>query len=195
MTSSNVECLGLLRTMRMLLVGVDLQLLDHGVSERAFRQHPTHRERQRASRKALLHLAEVRFVYPARVSAVAVVLLVLELRTGDLQFRGVDDDDVVAGVHVRRVLGLVLASKAKRNLTAQPPQDLVLGVDQQPIAPNVLRLGGKCFHHDPDLRSQTARIRRPTAAQALWLKLPWAKQAAADRPLQRTPTNAESLKF
>src|SRR2546430_9805945 len=44
--------------------------------------------------------------------------------------------DVVAHVHVRAVISLVLALEAMGDLRGQPPERLVAGVDDEPIAPD-----------------------------------------------------------
>src|SRR2546430_17090735 len=44
--------------------------------------------------------------------------------------------DVVAHVHVRAVVSLVLALEAMSDLRGQPPERLVAGVDDEPIAPD-----------------------------------------------------------
>jgi hypothetical protein len=66
-------------------------------------------------REALLHLGEVGLADAAGVAGVAVVHLVLSLVAGHAQLLGVDHDDVVAGVDVRGVDGLVLAAQAARS--------------------------------------------------------------------------------
>jgi len=63
---------------------------------------------------------------------------VVELRAalvaGDGDLLGVHDDDEVAGVHVRRVLGLALASQSVRDLGCEAAERLTAGVDEQPVA-------------------------------------------------------------
>src|SRR5690606_21531717 len=80
------------------------------------------------------------------VAAVAVVLLVFGLVAGDAKLRGVDHDDEVAGVDVRREFGLVLAPQAQGDLGGQPTEHLVAGVDDEPVALDLVRLGGKRLH-------------------------------------------------
>ena len=65
----DVEGLGLLRRMRMRGPGVELELLQHRVAERALGQHALHRLFQRAAREARLHLAEVGRRDAARIAA------------------------------------------------------------------------------------------------------------------------------
>jgi hypothetical protein len=61
------------------------------------------------------------------------VELVRHLPTGDADLARVDDHDVVAGVHVRRVGSLVLAAQAHGELRSQPSERLVGRVDYVPI--------------------------------------------------------------
>jgi hypothetical protein len=68
------------------------------------------------------------------------------LVAGDLQLFDVDHDDVVAGIDVGRVDGLVLAAQAARDLGSQAAEHLVSGIDDKPVVLDFMRLGGKCFH-------------------------------------------------
>jgi hypothetical protein len=54
---------------------------------------------------------------------------------------GVDDDDEVAGVDMRRVLRLALAAQGVGDAGRQPAQGLPLGVDDVPVSPAVRRGG------------------------------------------------------
>src|SRR5258708_3464234 len=69
----------------------------------------------------------------------AVVGLPLGLLAGDAQLRDVDDDDIIAGVDVRRVLRLMLAAQPRGNLHRQPPQDFALSVDHVPAELDLAR--------------------------------------------------------
>ena len=80
----------------------------------------------------------------------AVVRLALGLAAGDAQLGRVHHDDVVAGVDVRRVLGLVLAPQAGRDLYGEAPEHLVLGVDDEPALLDFADLCGIGFHTQND---------------------------------------------
>ena len=138
--------LRLLRRVRVRRAGVALELLQHLVAERALGQHALDGLLERAAGEALLHLREIGRRDAARVAAVAVVELVLGLVAGDAELLDVGDDDEVAGVHVRRVDGLVLAAQAQRDLARETAEDLVRGVDDEPVPLDFVRLGGKGFH-------------------------------------------------
>ena len=69
------------------------------------------------------------------------VNLVLELAARDPDLLGIDDDDVVTGVDMGRINGLVLAPQAVRQGRSQPAQGLALGIDDIPVAADRLWLG------------------------------------------------------
>ena len=74
------------------------------------------------------------------------VLLVLGLVAGDADLLRVDDDDVVASVHVRREFGFMLAAQALRHFGGQPAEDLVTRVQHVPIAFDRGRRCSVSFH-------------------------------------------------
>ena len=79
---------------------VALQLLDHRVAERTFRQHAFDGLLERAAGKPGLHLAERRRPDAAGIAAVTMVELVVRLVAGDADLVDVRDDDEIARVHV-----------------------------------------------------------------------------------------------
>ena len=70
----------------------------------------------------------------ADVASVLMIELVGELRAGDAHGAGVDHDDVIAEVLMRRIIRLVLALQPMRDLRGQTPEGLACGVDQIPVA-------------------------------------------------------------
>src|SRR6476659_6729002 len=64
----------------------------------------------------------------------ALVLLVRALVTGHRDLLGVDDDDEVARVHVRRALGLVLAAQGVGDLGREAAEREPVRVDEHPVA-------------------------------------------------------------
>src|SRR5438477_9735806 len=136
----------LLRGMRMHRAGVALELLDHGVAERSLGQHALDRLFKRAAGKALLHLPEGDGANAARIAAMAVIELLVDLVARDLDLVDVGDDDEVTGVDVRRENGLVLAAQTMRDRAGEPSKHLVIGIDKVPIARKVTGFGGVGFH-------------------------------------------------
>ncbi len=71
---------------------------------------------------------------PPMIAGVVVVNLVGQLASGDVDLLGVDDDEVIAHVHVRAVISLVLALQAMGNGRSQATKGLSLGINEVPIA-------------------------------------------------------------
>ena len=141
---------GLLRGMGMSSFCVHLELLDHGVAERAFGQHAFDGFFKRAARVFGLHVTKVSRRDAARVTRVAIVNFVDRLGAGHTQLGCIDDDDEVTGIDVRRINGLVLAAQTARHFGGYMTKNEVVGVNHEPAVLDVLRFGGKGFHgNDP----------------------------------------------
>ena len=126
----------------MLGPGVDLQLAQLGAGDPVAREHPLDREPKHLLGPPLDHLGERPRAQAAGVARVAVVELFLALATGDR----VNDDDEVADVAVRRVLGLVLAAQRVGDLGREPSERLAGSVDDEPLALAILRCGYVGLH-------------------------------------------------
>ena len=85
------------------------------------------------------------------------VHLLVELVPGDVDLLGVDDDDEVAGVDVRGVLGLALAAQRVGDLRRKTPEGLPLGVDEVPAASDLARLQIERFLHTKKRRTGARR--------------------------------------
>src|SRR3954454_5227695 len=144
--SLQFQRLRLLGGVRMLRAAVHLQLLDHGVAERALGQHALDGLLECAAGMLGLHVAEVGFTDAAREARVAVILLVELLRAGDPELGGIDDDDEVAGVDVRRVDGLVLAAQTECCFAGNTSEHLVGGVNHKPLVRHVSGFCAERFH-------------------------------------------------
>ena len=125
---------------------VHLELLDHRVAERALGQHALDGLLERAARVLGLHVLEGRGVDAARIARMAVVDLVAGLVAGDADLVGVDDDDEVAGIDVRRVNGLVLAAQTECHFAGNTSEHLVGGVNHKPLVLHFGRFGAEGFH-------------------------------------------------
>src|SRR2546421_6377487 len=144
--SLDLEHFGLLGGVRMRGTGIHLQLLDHRIAERSLGQHALDRLLERAARMLGLHVLELGRVDAARMASVAVVDLVVGLVAGDADLFGVDDDDEIAGIDVRRINGLVLAAQAEGDFTGHPSEDLVGRVNHKPLMRHFGRLGAEGLH-------------------------------------------------
>ena len=101
------------------------------------------------------------FAQAAFVAAVIPVELLFFLAAGQLDLRRVDDDDVIAGVDVRRVDRLVLALQQAGRLGRDAAQDLALGVDDVPLPLHTAGSGNKRTHGDPFRPSLKLRADTP----------------------------------
>src|SRR5208337_642927 len=133
--------------MRVLRSGIDAEICHLLASERTARNHALHGLHQNALRElAAEDLERTPLLDAARMAGVPVINLVLRLVAGEDDLLGVDNDDVVAVVHMRRVCGLMLAAQVVRDDRRDAAYDKALGVDQDPL---LLDLGWFCgigFH-------------------------------------------------
>src|SRR5690606_11145459 len=144
----DIQDLRLLGGVRVLGTLVDLELAIHRAAQGVLREHALDRVLDDALRVALKRLPQGLGLQVADVPGEAVVHLVGELVSGDVDLLGVDHDEVIAGIDVRGVDGLVLAAEATRDLGAQATEGLAGGVDHVPVALDGLVLGGKGFHRE-----------------------------------------------
>ena len=84
----------------------------------------------------------------AWVASVPVVTL-FALTTGQLDLVGIDDDHIVAHVHVRCEGRLVLAAQAHRDDRRKTTQNNAFGVNQDPFLVDIRWSCGKGFHISP----------------------------------------------
>ena len=131
---------GLLRHVGVLGPGVDLELRELLTGQAVAGHHAFHGQPDDLLGPARLHLLERARAQPAGVAGVAVVALVLALVAAHVDLLGVDDDDEVARVDVRRVLGLALAAQQVGELRREAAERLAVGVDDQPVPLAVGRL-------------------------------------------------------
>src|SRR3954447_9963087 len=111
--SLDLEDLGLLRDVRMIRRRVDLQLAEHLAAEDVLREHALHGLLDREGGLVLEEVAVARGLEAAGDARVTVVELLVEVVARELHLVGVDDDDEVARVAMRREGGLVLAAEAR----------------------------------------------------------------------------------
>ena len=132
----NVEFDGfrLLRSMWMLCTLIHVQLLVHGTSQFVLRQHTFDGVLQQTLWVLLKHYASGYLSLAACVASVVSVNHLVHLLASKGNFLTVDDDDVVATVHVRSVARFVLATQDVGNLAAQATQGLTFCIHNVPLA-------------------------------------------------------------
>src|SRR3954452_21242525 len=176
----------------MIRPGVDLQLLDLRARKPVPGEHPLDGFAQHLRRPPRELVLERPRAEAARVARVPVVHLVLELVPGDRDLLGVHDDDEVARVHVRRVLGLRLAAERVRDLRSQTPQRLSFGVDEVPAALDLARLCVPGLHRkrrdwSPPAANRSSPARNSVAPPWLgWRTYGASSTACATRPTAMT---------
>lgn len=69
----------------------------------------------------------------ARIAGIREVFTVGKFLTGELYLISVDDNHIVATLHVGRIAGLVLAAKDFGNFCAQTAKNLVGGINYHPL--------------------------------------------------------------
>ena len=114
---------------------------------------------------SLQQLAERDALQVADVAGVLVIELVGELGARDAYGAGIDHDDVIAKVLMRRIIRLVLALQAMRDLRGQAAQGFACGVDQEPVAAGFFRLGKYGVHGNTQL-FQVVNERRESVQNA-----------------------------
>ena len=77
----------------------------------------------------------------ADVAGVMVIDFLVPLVAGEHHLLGVDDDHIVAVVHMGGERGLVLAAQPHRDNGREPADDEALGVDEKPFLLDVGRFG------------------------------------------------------
>src|SRR2546426_215423 len=141
------ERLRLLRRVWMCGSGVHLEHLLHFLArQRGLRQHPPHRLLDHALRMLGEQDLERREPLVPHVARVAEVALLLHLAPRELNLLGVDDDDAVTAIHVRRERGLVLAPQDLGHAAREPAERLPGRVDHVPVVCHVLFAQAECVH-------------------------------------------------
>lgn len=151
--SVDVNHLGVLGLVGMVGAVVDVHILDELTAEAVFGEHTLeHAEvegmhtRLEVFVERLLHqhLGGL-LTLAAGVTGVVKVDFVGHLVAGHDDFVGVDDDHVVAALHVGGVAGLVFAAEDFGHLRAESAEHLVGSIDNDPFLLNALGIGGNGF--------------------------------------------------
>src|SRR5216683_3124084 len=141
-TSSSLLALGigrfhrgrLLGGVRVLVAGIDLQLLHESAAQVGAGQHAPDGVLDQPGGVARHRLLGRVLAEPARVLRVVDVLLVLPLVAGEPDLLGVHHHHEIPAVRVGREGGLVLAAQDARDGGRGAAQHLVLHVDDHPVA-------------------------------------------------------------
>jgi len=150
--------LRLLRLVRMIRSGVNLQPLQHFERELILRQHPPHciaKNPVGMSCESPLR----GFRSQAGIARKPGVFLFGPLLTTEVDFLSVNNDDRVTTQDVRRVGRAMLAHQDHGDFARQPADDLIRRIDDVPLFFNLARLGQKRLgaRHDKLLAASSGR--------------------------------------
>src|SRR5215510_1605448 len=131
---SNVELFRVLRRMWVIGALVDAKIAELDPSERPARQHALDRLFDDPLREAPLHdRLGGALLDAADVTGVVVIDLLLQLAAGQHHLLGIDDDDVVAAIDMRRVGRLVFAAQPHGDDRSEAADDQTLAIDHHPL--------------------------------------------------------------
>ena len=85
-------------------------------------------------------------------AGVAHVLLLHFFLSGKDRFFSVDHNDVIAGIDMTGKNGLVFAAKQDGGFFSHTTDNLIVRVDNIPLAFHLLGLGAKSFHREPKIK-------------------------------------------
>ncbi len=86
------------------------------------------------------------FLDTSGVARMTVIDLLLALAAGESHLLGIDDDDIVTAIEMRREQGLVLAAQAIGDNGGKAPDDQAVGIDQDPFLVDFRGFCGIGFH-------------------------------------------------
>ena len=143
----DIQRLGRLRLMRMFGSGINFQIRQLLASQWAARQHALHGHFHDALRKFTFHdFFRRRFLNAARITGMAVIFFVAHFLAGKLHLISIDDNDIVAAIHMRGESRQMLATQTGSDNRRQPPDNHIFGINENPLLLNIGRFCRICFH-------------------------------------------------
>lgn len=126
--------------MRMLAAVIDIEIVEQTGADTVLGKHTLYDlgvERMMAvgtHLEALIHQnLGSKFALAAGVACVAQIDAVCKLVASHSDLVGIDDDYIVAAVHIRSVIGLVFATQDFSHLCAKTAQNLVCSIHHNPL--------------------------------------------------------------
>jgi len=123
----------LLRFVRMLLTGIDVQVGEHLAAQFILGQHTLDGVFENALRVLLEPYARGGKPLTTGVTRVADIDFVGHLGSGQAYLLGIDDNHVVSTVNVGRKVCFVFAAYQACDLAGQPTKHFALGVNHNPL--------------------------------------------------------------
>ena len=121
--------------------GIYTKLLSAASPQLVLGKHSENRFAHNLFGTALQHCPDGNFFQPARVTAVVTVNLLVNLIAREPHAFRVDHHHMIAAIEMRSVARLVLTDQQPGNTSSQAPQDLPLGIHDEPIFPHHQRFG------------------------------------------------------
>jgi len=143
--------------MRMRGALVNMQLAQDGTSEAIVRDHAldgAFDDQFGMPVAARLGCLAVMAADEARITHVFLLRVFLAGKDG---FLGIDNNDVIAGIDVAGKNGFVFAAKQNGGFLSHTTDNLVVGVDNVPLAFYLFGLGAKSFHREPKIKPCRSR--------------------------------------
>lgn len=125
----------------MLLAGIHLHFEQLLVAQGVVRQHAFDRALDHQLGFALQHIHKQFFAQAAGIAGEMRVGFPSRFLAGEHDFIGIDNNDKIADVGVRRKLRLVLAAQNVSDLAGEPPQHFVFGVNDVPFSRDLALAG------------------------------------------------------
>jgi hypothetical protein len=136
--------------MRVIGTRINLQLLDHLISEFVLGQHSTNGVIDQILGFSVTAVG-VAFKSESGVSRIPRVVSVVHFLAGHPDFLGIENDDEITAVDMGCVLRSMLSHQDHSNVACQPSEDLVGRVDDVPLLFYLARLGHECWLSDHEL--------------------------------------------
>ena len=129
----------------MLGTGIHMQVAVEGSTQTVFRKHAADGVFKYALGVFGENLLRGGLALAAGISGIALVDLVGHLLAGEDNLLGIDDDDIVAAIHMRGVARCGLAAQDVGHAGGQTTHGLVLGINEHPFLLDGVLVGGDCF--------------------------------------------------
>lgn len=128
---------------------VDVHVLNESATQTIFGEHTFHDADEEGVHAGLDVLVErflhqdlgSEFTLTAGITGIVQIDFVGELLAGEYNLVGVDDDDIVTALHVGAVGGFVFAAEEFGDFCAKTTENLVGGIDYNPLVIDALRVG------------------------------------------------------
>ena len=119
--------------MCVLAVGENAQLAKHCSTQGVLGQHTLYRQFDNALGRFLLQIFKRYAFQVTDVPRVPVIHFILSLIAGNTYLGSINNDYVVASIHMRRVYRLVLAAQSPSSLGCDLAECLALSIDNKPL--------------------------------------------------------------